>query len=116
MPAQFQIQIHPARVPQLEVSIVLEECALLAATESLITSYTAEEGEDDGCYVNIDLQTTDRSRLWDLVKTKLYGNAKFGAALAASSMTICTGDDGWDDYMLLHHYDRTLRLDSFEDR
>ncbi len=34
-----------------------------------------------------------------------------GLAARSSCIVTCQGDHGWDDYLLLHHYDRTLVLD-----
>jgi len=31
--------------------------------------------------------------------------------LGKATIVVCQGDHGWDDYLLLHHFDRTLKLD-----
>lgn len=116
VPGQLQIQIHPARSAGLDISAILAECAALAAVEPAIAEHIVEEGEDVGRYINIDFRTSSRCDLWRLLLTKLYQHEKLGGALAASSMVICTGSDGWNDYLLLHHYDRTLQLDNLSVR
>ena len=32
--------------------------------------------------------------------------------LRSAAMVVCEGEHGWDDYLLLHHWDRRFRLDS----
>ena len=38
-----------------------------------------------------------------------------GPRLARAAIATCEGKHGWDDYLLLHHYDRTLVLDTLND-
>jgi hypothetical protein len=40
-----------------------------------------------------------------------YRSSEFGGALAESSMAMCEGQRGWEDYLLLHHYDPAVQLD-----
>ena len=39
-------------------------------------------------------------------------DSELGPQLASASIATCEGNRGWDDYLLLHHYDRTLDLDT----
>jgi hypothetical protein len=46
-----------------------------------------------------------------LLQQRLYRSSEFGGALAESSMAMCEGQRGWEDYLLLHHYDPAVQLD-----
>ena len=41
---------------------------------------------------------------------------ELGPQLARASIATCQGSRGWDNYLLLHHYDRTFKLDSLPPR
>ena len=66
-----------------------------------------DEGDDGGAYININLKSSDPVALWHTIQQLLKQNA----SLANACIIVCEGDDGWNDYLLLHHYDRTEALD-----
>ena len=69
-------------------------------------------GEDDGPYVNYDFRTRDLARLWEVLQSQVFLDTTLGPQLANASIVTCEGIRGWDDYLLLHHYDRALDLDT----
>lgn len=107
------IQIQPNRAPNLDLSAVRHHCDLLAAKEPLVHRVDFVEGDDDGPYLNLMFETNKLQALWNLLQQQFYQDSTMGAHLARASIVTCEGDQGWDDYLLLHHYDRTLRLDKF---
>ena len=60
-------------------------------------------------------KTSDLARLWQVVQAKLYAHPTLADLLRQSSMTLCTGEMGWDDYLLLQHFNPTFELDSLGD-
>ena len=111
-PAELQVQIHPALAPDLDLSALRACFVSLAETEASVLRSKLEEGDDDGAYVNLMFKTSDRARLWRAVERELYEHPLFGQLLGQSSMALCTGESGWDDYLLLHHFNPAFELDT----
>ena len=49
-------------------------------------------------FVNVTFETTNARTLWKWLRENL--GDLFGAAIVS-----CQGEHGWEDYLLLHHYD-----------
>jgi len=45
----------------------------------------------------------------------LYKDGQVGPAMARASMAMCEGSDGWTNYLLLYHFDRSVKVDRFQD-
>ena len=97
----MHVQLQPDRSPALDTS------AAVATLSSLDDSASVSEGEDSGHYVNIDFTPADAKVLWQ----KIHGCLSSEPELARIAIVACEGRHGWDDYLLLYHYDRTLVLD-----
>jgi len=111
MPA-LCVQVQPERAPDLDLDAALTiftSAAELAGAELEIT-----EGEDDGPYVNFNFLTQDLPRLWEILQGQVFWNQTIGSQLAKASIATCQGKHGWDDYLLLHHYDREVELDTLK--
>ncbi|EJL90092.1 hypothetical protein PMI15_00376 [Polaromonas sp. CF318] len=92
-----------------------EQFESIANTESCVIRSRAEEGEDNGRYLNLAFKTSNRAHLWSIVEAKLYAHPTFGSLLRKSSMTICTGDSGWDDYLVLYHFNPEVEIDAIDE-
>jgi hypothetical protein len=77
-------------------------------------SVSAAEGKDDGPYVNVMFDTDNIPALWPILHTHLFQNRSIGQQINRAAIVTCEGHNGFDDYLLLHHYDSTLTLDEFE--
>lgn len=109
------IQIQPDRVAQFDQAAVEAVCDALRIHKPLISAFQLEAGEDDGPYLNLMFETEDAQALWPILQTAFYPASPFGDMLRATSMAMCTGEEGWDDFLLLYHYDDNLQLDSLAD-
>jgi len=107
----FCIQIHPHRSSELDLDGVRSRCEGLASNSQLILRFAFVDGTDGHYYANLIFETNDPGELWILLQQRLYQSSEFGGALAKSSMAMCEGERGWDDYLLLHHYDPAVQLD-----
>lgn len=105
----LNIQVQPNRAPGLDLGAVL---ALFASAAELADAeLEVTEGEHGVPYVNYDFRTRDLVRLWEILQGQVFWDQTIGPLLARSSIATCEGHQGWDDYLLLHHYDRALVLD-----
>ena len=112
-PARIHIQVHLDRAPGFNQSLLRKEYEALQAQERALARFRIEEGEDHGRYLNIEFATSDIIQLWQALQSAIYQHPVIGKELMMSSMVMCTGASGWDDYLLLHHYDSTVAQDKF---
>lgn len=105
------MQVHLDNVPSLDVDRLKERCDAVAQTTPGVLGFRAEEGEDQGRYLNLVFGTYEPLAAWPVVREALYESHDFGGDLRNASMALCTGDQGWDDYKLLYHFDRSVPLD-----
>ncbi|TWU59546.1 hypothetical protein V7x_55620 [Crateriforma conspicua] len=77
-------------------------------------SISHEAGDDDGRYVNLFLTTSNRAETWGRIRSQMIESKLPGGELRNAMIVTMTGPNGWDDYLLLHHFDRTEPLDVLE--
>ncbi|WP_018150909.1 hypothetical protein [Leeia oryzae] len=111
----FCIQIQPDRAPGLDLATLKQFCETLAAEQPAIERFGLIEGDDEGPFINLMFETDDEFALWKLVKKQLFKHPVFGKVLKQACMVLCSGEEGWDDYLLLHHYDETIECDALDD-
>ena len=104
------IQIQPNRMPGVDLVSIRNAAAQLGATQ-LFKGYSEKEGLDDGPYLSLFFDAVCNADAWSSIFSTLYEDARFGAALQSSSIAVCQGQRGWDDYLLLHHFDPTVFRD-----
>ena len=109
---QLCLQVHPARAPGLNVSALKEAATALAGLVHGVHGIDFTEAEYDGAYLNIVFAAREPLRAWQFIRQGLLESAAFGPSLKASSMAICTGTDGWNDFLLLYHYDPSVARDA----
>ena len=108
----FCIQIQPSRAPDLDMDRVRSLCRLVSSRRALVDRHSIAEGVDNGRYVNLMFDTAQPADLWAMLSSIFYQDGMVGAGLARASMAMCEGDQGWDDYRLLHHFDPEVELDT----
>jgi hypothetical protein len=104
----LHVQVQPKRAKRLDMVAVGAGLRRLSKNKRLVHRFRFEEGNDSGRYINFDYVTADPSKLWQALRSGPFRSP----LLRSASMVVCEGDNGWDDYLLLHHWDRRLRLDS----
>lgn len=91
---------------------VTDICAKLEGGWPETISY--EAGNDDGRYVNLYVTTADRAKTWDRIRAQVIESKLTGGELRGAMIVTMTGEEGWDDYLLLYHFDRAEPLDTIE--
>jgi hypothetical protein len=110
---QFCIQIHPHRSPELDLAGLRLQCERIATDNALVQRFSWQKRFEDGEYVNLIFETDYPKRLWKLLHQQLYQASAFGRFVQTSSIATCEGRHGWEDYLLLHHFDADERCDGF---
>jgi len=114
-PAELHVQVQPGLAPALDLALLRARFEAISQTEPSVLRSRIETGDDNGPYLNLMFKTSDRARLWQVVQGELYAHPVLGELLLQSSMTLCTGETGWDDYLLLHHFNPAFELDTLGD-
>ena len=109
----LSIQVQPDRVPDLDLGEVKRLFGEIKVS-SLVDKSAFDEGMDQIRYLNFTFGTDDAKSLWKEIQRILYENGTVGEGLARCSMAMCSSEEGWDDYILLHHFDASVPLERFE--
>jgi hypothetical protein len=107
---RLQIQLHCERLPgprepapETRAQGLLDELVARAAADVV----SRETGLDEGvAYANALLATDDLSAVWSSVAAQLRS-----LGLERAAIVVCEGEQGWDDYLLLHHHDPAEPVD-----
>jgi len=92
-------------MPELDTS--LNEVAVIDLLKS-ISRYPEVDADDDGeRFINLHLFTEDLPTLWADIKSALELNHEIKNWIGKVAVVACEGDEGWDDYLLLAHYDKS---------
>jgi hypothetical protein len=106
------IQVHLNREPLLDLNSVRAQCERLTNETGLICRFSQRESDDGAC-VNLMFKTDHAKMLWQLLYEQLYQTSASGGLLRTSSIAVCEGRFGWDDYLLLYHFDPGEKCDKF---
>jgi hypothetical protein len=87
-------------------------CQRVAEDKKLVNRFAVVEVEEEGTHTDVVFETTELQPLWRLLQDTLYKDEKIGSDLSKASIAVCEGTDGWNDYLLLYHYDLSLELDN----
>ncbi len=103
------VQIQSDRIGAGESDRWVE--ALRSAADDAVLRFTGvNHGEDDGPYINVRFEAPDPIAAWAALRTT-YKRPDVGREMASSTIATCEGEQGWDDYLLLHHFDPRVQLD-----
>jgi hypothetical protein len=99
------VQLQHARSPNLNVASAVSRLAQVG--QELGAQVHVTEGFDQGQYVNVNFEIEDAPALWAALRVELHGVP----GLIGAAIVCCEGMRGWDDYLLLHHFDKAAPLD-----
>ncbi len=109
----LSIQVQPDRIPGLDI----EKARLLfeaLKSNSLVERSAFDEGNDKGRYLNFTYGTNDAQSLWLVIQREIYEHQIFGKQLLSCSIAVCSSEEGWNNYLLLHHFDSSVPLERFK--
>ena len=99
------IQLQPQRAPELSLKEIRSALERIGATPRLVQRHWVEEGEKDGPYLNFTFETPDLGELWGLIEDEIFREPPWARLARKASIVTCEGKQGWDDYLVLHHFD-----------
>lgn len=109
---RLSIQIQPRRAPALDLREVSDLCRKLGADRRIADGFQTDDKREDG-YIDLTFETADCRALWRNLRRLLFDDVYYGPQIRICAIVICQGDDGWNDYLLLSHFDSSEALDEF---
>lgn len=108
------VQIQISRAPSLDRDRMSHLFGSMGANKDIVERYVVISDEHGGEYINFIFETKAVGELWRQIRDRIYKDAVIGNGVAQSSLAICEGRNGWDDYLLLYHFDSSEKLDTLE--
>jgi len=101
---KFYIQFQPDLVGDLDLA------EWDAALSSELVDFSVSSGDEKGVYINYDFVSENPKESWSWIEGLLVKNPSF----RDSSIVCCEGSQGWDNYLLLSHFDKNEPLDEIK--
>jgi hypothetical protein len=111
------VQFQPKRASSINVEAVVALFARVVGKIRSIRAFAYQKGNDRGPYINFQLEVP-AARLfeaWSQIRAGALGHRTLGSSLRHSCIATCEGTHGWDNYLLLHHFDPKHKLDRLRD-
>ena len=107
------VQFQPRRASSINVEAVVALFARIVGKIRSVRAFAYQKGNDRGPYINFqfDVPAAKLFEAWSQVRKGALGHRILGASLRCSCIATCQGTHGWDNYLLLYHFDRKLKLD-----
>lgn len=87
----------------------------IARASDLVTHHAFDHGDNSGLHFNYTFGTSQAKDLWQLIQKSVYDDRHLGPHMRRASMAMCSSEEGWNDYLLLYHFDPTVELDPSTD-
>jgi hypothetical protein len=108
----LNIQLQPMLFAVNLCDLAVKKLKALENNKKLVTSAKYDYGEEDGIhYINITFTSLDIIQLWRTIQKQFLTETSAGMMFKSGSIIVCEGDFGWNDYLLLHHFDPLEKLD-----
>ncbi len=104
----LSIQIQPQLCGLPDVAGLVDTLVANARSHSSTVNVSVTTGDDNGPYTNINIDSDDVAQLWTSIRRVIINDS----ALSAGAIACCEGDNGWDDYLLLYHFDNSESIDA----
>ena len=111
----LNIQLQPERASSLDMSRTRQVIESLAKDRTVVGGFEMKEGDDEGPYVNFTFAAKNPAALWANIQRNVLSHPEIGPGVSSSSIIIVEGDEGWDDYLLLHHFDPQYEVDEADE-
>ena len=103
----FQIQLD-----RLDVMTRDDVAMILDRLGSQWPEKMSSNWDDVEQYVNLMVESKDPSGTWQRAKWPMVDSKIPGGEIRNALIVTATGENGWDDYLLLHHYDNSEQIDA----
>ena len=105
----LSIQLQSQLCELRDVSPLVDKLVTNAQSHHATTGVSVTAGDDAGPYTNINIESHQVAELWTFIRPLVVNDE----ALSSCAIACCEGDNHWDDYLLLFHYDKSEAIDAF---
>jgi hypothetical protein len=105
------IQIHPERYNDFDEDKIIPLLMGIRNNLDVVKNIDVDKGNDNGRYININFVTDELQILWRYIQNNYYSNSEYSKSLSVTSIVVCEGNDGWNDYLLLQHFNEKEKID-----
>jgi hypothetical protein len=109
------VQVHPDRLP-MDAGSLIRELRSLGERPEVLSKPVVKRSAQSGGYINIEYRTKDIKHLWEAIQTRMLLKHDKAAAIKRALIVVATGESGWSDYLLLHHYNPREKIDRLDMR
>jgi hypothetical protein len=109
------VQIQPERAPGIDMDALTAAFQALVSRIDLVRHHAFDHGQDRGAYYNYTFGTERPAELWRTIRATIFEAPEHREHLARSAMAMCSGEDGWDRYSQLCHWDPAVPVVSAAD-
>jgi hypothetical protein len=102
--------VQPKRVSGIDAGSISRLMHRLALSPQ-VREFTIQRGPQDS-WVNFLFSSSAAGRAWRMLHLRALRHPRWGARLRRSAIVTCEGSRGWDNYLLLHHFDTQQSLDT----
>jgi hypothetical protein len=106
------LQFQPKLVPGIAVNAISKLMLRLSLSPE-IRGFSIQRGRKHS-WVNFLFNSQAVGRTWKTVQSRALAHHKWGPRLRRSSIVTCEGSRGWDNYLLLHHFNTQQGLDKLD--
>jgi len=103
--AELVVQVQADRLREFSDETI-EQLRWIQTPQASVQNVCVSGGNDDGRYINVHFETDDLRSLWSSVREQIVC-----LGLQAAVIVTCTGSEGSDNYLTLHHFDRQEPID-----
>lgn len=112
-PTKFSFQVHFSRGCEADHDLIDQVVRLVRGGGARVTGVSV--GKEDGkSFATINAEARDAYALWQTTKSKLKAVSQ--SKPSKGMIVVCEGAKGWDDYILLQHFDKRQKIDKLNQR
>jgi hypothetical protein len=101
----LSVQVQPERSPGIDMTGLTELFRGLVSRIDLVRRHSFDNGYDKGAYFNFTFGTDRPAELWTVMQDSIFQAPAHKTHMATAAMAMCSGEQGWRDYVQLYHWD-----------
>jgi len=109
------VQLKPELLGDRLSNKAVQLLEALANTQKLMSHFKVLKGAENEKYINVNFECVDLLNLWASIKESFLTKNPLSPMLKKGAIIICQGENGWEDYLLLYHYDASIQLDELDE-
>src|SRR5438552_12603617 len=99
------LQFQPKRAPKVSITSASALMLRIALAHEGVRQFTVQRGLAGSEYINYLFVCRRIESIWRAIRVKALQHRQVGSSLRRACIATAEGSRGWDDYVLLHHFD-----------